>query len=41
MWHLLNVAELGLSGWIRSRQLGIVTSVAALASGIIVTLLVR
>ena len=33
--------SLGLSGWIRSRQLGIVTSVAALASGIIVTLLVR
>jgi hypothetical protein len=33
--------SLGLSGWIRSRQLGIVTSVAALASGIIVALLVR
>jgi len=33
--------SLGLSGWIRSRQLGIVTSVAALASGIIVALFVR
>ena len=33
--------SLGLSGWIRSRQLGIVTSVAALISGIIVALLVR
>jgi len=33
--------SLGLSGWIRSRQLGIVTSVAALVSAAIVTLLVR
>ena len=33
--------SLGLSGWIRSRQLGVVTSVAALISGIIVALLVR
>jgi len=33
--------SLGLSGWIRSRQLGIVTSVAALVSAIIVSLLVR
>jgi hypothetical protein len=33
--------SLGLSGWIRSRQLGIVTSVAALISAVIVSLLVR
>lgn len=33
--------SLGLSGWIRSRQLGIVTSVAALISALIVSLLVR
>ena len=31
--------SLGLSGWIRSRQLGIVTSVAALMSGMIVAVL--
>ncbi len=33
--------SLGLSGWIRSRQLGIVTSLAALVSAIIVSLFVR
>jgi len=33
--------SLGLSGWIRSRQLGIVTSVAAFVSAVIVLLLVR
>lgn len=33
--------SLGLSGWIRSRQLGIVTSMAALISAVIVSLLVR
>jgi len=33
--------SLGLSGWIRSRQLGIVTSVAALISALIVSLFVR
>jgi hypothetical protein len=33
--------SLGLSGWIRSRQLGIVTSVAAFVSAVIVWLLVR
>src|SRR2546423_1749882 len=33
--------SLGLSGWIRSRQLGIVTSVAALISAFIVSLFVR
>ena len=32
---------LGLSGWIRSRQLGIVTSAAALISALIVSLFVR
>jgi hypothetical protein len=32
--------SLGLSGWIRSRQLGIVTSVAAFVSAVIVLLLV-
>ena len=33
--------SLGLSGWIRSRQLGIVTSAAALISAFIVSLFVR
>jgi sterol desaturase/sphingolipid hydroxylase (fatty acid hydroxylase superfamily) len=33
--------SLGLSGWIRSRQLGIVTSAAALISALIVSLFVR
>jgi hypothetical protein len=33
--------SLGLSGWIRSRALGVVTSVAALLSAIIVSLFVR
>ena len=33
--------SLGLSGWIRSRQLGIVTSTAALISAFIVSLFVR
>jgi len=33
--------SLGLSGWIRSRQLGIVTSLAALVSAIIISLFVR
>lgn len=33
--------SLGLSWWIRSRQLGIVTSLAALVSAIIVSLFVR
>ena len=33
-----NLLSLGLSGWIRSRSLGIVTSVAALISAIIVSL---
>jgi hypothetical protein len=33
--------SLGLSGWIRSRQLGIVTSVAALTAGFIVSFFVR
>ena len=33
--------SLGLSGWIRSRQLGIVTSVAALMSAVIVSLLMQ
>lgn len=33
--------SLGLSGWIRSRQLGIVTSIAALISAVIVSLFVR
>jgi hypothetical protein len=33
--------SLGLSGWIRSRALGIVTSIAALLSGIIVSLFVQ
>ena len=33
--------SLGLSGWIRSRRLGIVTSTAALVSAVIVSLFVR
>jgi hypothetical protein len=33
--------SLGLSGWIRSRQLGIVTSAAALLAAVIVSLFVR
>jgi hypothetical protein len=33
--------SLGLSGWIRSRQLGLVTSVAALIAAVIVSLFVR
>ena len=35
-----NLVSLGLSGWIRSRSLGIVTSVAALIAAIIVSLFV-
>src|ERR1043166_2836344 len=35
-----SLLSLGLSGWIRSRQLGIVTSVAAFVSAVIVLLLV-
>jgi hypothetical protein len=36
-----NLLSLGLSGWIRSRALGIVTSAAALVSGAIVWTFVR
>ena len=36
-----NLLSLGLSGWIRSRALGIVTSVAALLSGAVVWTFVR
>ena len=36
-----NLLSLGLSGWIRSRSLGIVTSAAALLSGAIVWTFVR
>lgn len=36
-----NLLSLGLSGWIRSRSLGIVTSVAALIAAIIVWTFVR
>jgi hypothetical protein len=36
-----NLLSLGLSGWIRSRSLGFVTSIAALLSGIIVWTFVR
>ncbi|HEX8280476.1 MAG TPA: hypothetical protein VF551_03790 [Chthoniobacterales bacterium] len=36
-----NMLSLGLSGWIRSRALGIVTSVAALLSAIVVWTFVR
>jgi hypothetical protein len=36
-----SLLSLGLSGWIRSRSLGIVTSTAALLSGIIVWTFVR
>ncbi|MGH8093278.1 MAG: hypothetical protein ACREIF_07395 [Chthoniobacterales bacterium] len=36
-----NLLSLGLSGWIRSRQLGIVTSLAAFISAVIVSLFVR
>jgi hypothetical protein len=36
-----NLLSLGLSGWIRSRALGIVTSAAALLSGLIVWTFVR
>jgi len=35
-----NLLSLGLSGWIRSRSLGIVSSVAALIAAIIVSLFV-
>jgi hypothetical protein len=35
-----SLLSLGLSGWIRSRQLGIVTSVAAFVSAVIMLLLV-
>jgi hypothetical protein len=35
-----SLLSLGLSGWVRSRQLGIVTSVAAFISAVIVFLLV-
>lgn len=36
-----NLLSLGLSGWIRSRALGIVTSIAALIAAIIVSTFVR
>jgi hypothetical protein len=36
-----NLLSLGLSGWIRSRPLGLVTSIAALVSGIVVWTFVR
>ena len=36
-----NLLSLGLSGWIRSRSLGLVTSIAALVSAIIVCTFVR
>ena len=36
-----NLLSLGLSGWIRSRSLGLVTSTAALISGVIVWTFVR
>ena len=36
-----NLLSLGLSGWIRSRALGIVTSVAALIAAILVSTFVR
>jgi hypothetical protein len=36
-----NLLSLGLSGWIRSRALGLVTSAAALLSGLIVWAFVR
>lgn len=36
-----NLLSLGLSGWIRSRSLGLVTSTAALLSGLIVWTFVR
>src|SRR5438045_1674858 len=36
-----NLLSLGLSGWIRSRSLGLITSTAALLSGVIVWTFVR
>jgi hypothetical protein len=36
-----NLLSLGLSGWIRSRSLGLVTSIAALVSAIVVWTFVR
>lgn len=36
-----NLLSLGLSGWIRSRSLGLITSIAALLSGVIVWTFVR
>jgi hypothetical protein len=36
-----NLLSLGLSGWIRSRSLGLVTSIAALLAGVVVWTFVR
>lgn len=36
-----NLLSLGLSGWIRSRSLGIVTSIAALLAALIISTFVR